>query len=113
MSDKTKREVSLQQQQDAERQRQEDIKSVLATPAGRRFIWALLDERSGVFGPSFAGEAPHTTAYREGVRSVGIELVKELQRVSPGQYVLMVAEQLEELDRRSKELSEAEPDMDE
>lgn len=66
---------------------------MLSTPAGRRFYWRLLDQVAGVFSGTFTGSSQ--TFYAEGRRSVGIDLMREGQRVAPELYVRTLTEQLE------------------
>lgn len=74
-----------------------DLRSVMSTPAGRRFVWRLLTQ-AGLQGSSFASD-PLTTAYNEGRRSVAISLLREAQRAAPELYTQALREQLEhELD---------------
>jgi hypothetical protein len=80
----------------SQHQREEDMKAVLSTPEGRRFFWHLLDDVTRLHAASFTGDAL-TTAYAEGRRSVGIELMTEAQRVALPGYRAMVAEALQEL----------------
>jgi hypothetical protein len=72
-----------------------DLVAVLSTPEGRRFVWDLLDEKAGTFGPSFVGE-PHSTSYNEGRRSVGLGLLVRCQQHAPDLYVQALQEQLAE-----------------
>lgn len=78
--------------EELQRQADEDLRSVLSTVPGRRFVWRLVDGEAGVATPSFAGEQTHGTAYREGKRAVGLQLVLDCQRVAPTDYVQMVSE---------------------
>ncbi len=78
-------------------QHEEDVKAVMATPSGRRFIWHLLEEVTGVFAPSFAGEAL-LTARNEGRRWVGIHVMLEAQRLARDSYTLLMGEQLANLE---------------
>ena len=80
-------------QDDARRQREEDVKAMLSTPAGRRWLWHVLDGVAGLFGGSFSGEGALTSAYNEGRRAVGVALMTEAQRIAPARYVEMVTEQ--------------------
>jgi hypothetical protein len=72
-----------------------DLTAVLSTPEGRRFVWDLLDDKAGTFGPSFVGE-PHATSYNEGRRSVGLGLLVRCQQYAPDLYVQALQEQLAE-----------------
>lgn len=61
---------------------------------GRIVLWSLIDEICGALNGSFAGENTHTTAFAEGKRAVGLEVISWLQRVAPSDYVLMLSEAL-------------------
>ena len=87
-----------------QRQQEEDVRAVLATETGRRFVWALLDGHAGVFGASYTGDGV-SGAYGEGRRSVGIGLMLLVQRLAPDLYVRMVQEQLEALRRDASAVS--------
>jgi hypothetical protein len=89
------------QLEEARLQTQGDAQAVLSTPAGRRFVWRLIDSVARVHGASFCGESTHATAYQEGRRAVGIELLAELQRVAPAAYLLMVEEAMAALRERT------------
>jgi hypothetical protein len=71
----------------------EDLRNVLSTQHGRRFVWRML-EVCGVYSPVFTGE-PLTMSHAEGRRSVGIDLIQEAQRVSCDTYVEMVKEAMD------------------
>lgn len=73
-------------------QADEDLRSVLSTPSGRRFMWSLIDGRAGVHGASFAGEQTHEAAYAEGKRAVGVLLLQDCRRVASSEYLHMLAE---------------------
>jgi len=73
-----------------------DIRAVMETQAGRRVVWWLLDGVAGLHGPSFAGEAT-ATAYNEGRRSVGIDVMQAVQRLTKPAYLLMVEERMRAL----------------
>lgn len=75
------------------KQRDDDLRSVLSAPAGRRFLWRLLVQ-SGLHGASYS-ESPTATAYAEGRRAVAISLMREAQRVTPELYAVALKEQLE------------------
>lgn len=93
-------------EKDRLRQQRADLRAVMSTPAGRRFIWRLIDEVAGVFGPSWTGSSE--TFYREGRRAVGIDLMREVQRTCPAEYVHALNEELaarasEEVERKAVE----------
>jgi hypothetical protein len=86
MTWKARQAVALQQ-------RESDLRAVLDTPEGRRFVWRLL-ETSNLHGGSYTGEA-FSTAFNEGTRAVAMGLLQEAQRVAPNSYVAMVTEAAE------------------
>lgn len=73
-----------------------DLQAVMNTPAGRRLLWRLIEGTSGAFGLSHAGESTHETAFNEGRRAVGLELMADVQREAPTLYVQMLAEEFDE-----------------
>lgn len=72
----------------------EDIKKVLSTPEGRRFIWRLMGE-SGVFRSSFTGPAERTY-FNEGQRDIGLLILKEVNNAKPSAFAQMQNESLSE-----------------
>lgn len=68
-----------------------DLKFILSEAAGRRFVFDLIDRRCLVFSPSYTGNSE--TYLREGMRKVGIEMMQEVQKLFPEQYVKMINEQ--------------------
>jgi hypothetical protein len=83
-----------------------DIRAVMSTQQGRRFVWSLI-ESAGVYAPSFTGAA-ETTAFNEGRRSVGIGLMVAAQRDVPDLYVIALQEQLaaKRLDADTREVAQ-------
>lgn len=99
------REVDERERLAEQQQRDIDLRSVLSTPAGRRFYWRLTDGQCEVMSGSFRGEDTHETAYYEGRRSVGRELIADAQRVASGGYLLMLQEAMSAR-RRTDEAAE-------
>lgn len=95
-------------------QHDEDLKQVLASPVGRRFVWWLIDRAAGAFNRSFAATEAHTN-FNEGRRHVGLLVMTEAQRVSRADYVHMLDESLasqQEADRFRKHAdAEAQTDV--
>ena len=81
-----------------------DLRSVLKSSEGRRFVWKMLSE-CGVFRASFSLNAMQT-AFAEGRRDIGIMLVKELDEADPGAYAQMQREHYSELKSRKHEKEE-------
>lgn len=71
-----------------------DLRAVLDTPAGRRFIWQLIDDTS----LSFDSANPLVTAYREGARGLRLELQQRCKATATELYKAMVREQLSTLE---------------
>lgn len=68
-----------------------DLKFLMNTPQGRRFIWRYL-ETCGVFTSSFTGETSHETAFKEGMRLVGLTLLSDVNKAGPQAYFQMIEE---------------------
>lgn len=66
-----------------------DLKTVMSTPDGRRFIWALLGV-AGIYRTSFTGNSE--TFYREGARNVGLRYLALIEENCPELYLLMYGE---------------------
>jgi len=70
----------------------EDVKAVMATTSGRRFMWRLI-VRAGVYVCSYGVEqSSEHTAFREGGRNSGLRLMAELQEASPALFAEMMQE---------------------
>lgn len=67
-----------------------DVRIVLSTPAGRRFVWRYL-ERCGLFRTSFTGNEG-STFFNEGERNIGIKLLADVNEADPERYLLMMKE---------------------
>lgn len=63
-----------------------DLRVVLSTREGRRFIWRYLCE-SGVFRTSFTGNS--YTYFNEGRREIGIRLMADIDAAQPEAYFQM------------------------
>lgn len=72
-----------------QQQREDDIRLVMQSDVGRRFVWRLLCD-AGLYADTFAAGAPDVTAFRQGRRAQALELLAELQRVVPREVVAMV-----------------------
>ncbi len=79
-------------------QRADDMRTVMGTTEGRRFVWRLLNE-AGLFSSSYTGEAI-SGAFSEGKRAFAVRLMADLQLESRDAYVRMVAERLAALPER-------------
>lgn len=74
-----------------EKASREALISVLSTPGGRNWMWQLL-ERCNVFAQSFVPGDQHGTAFNEGQRSIGLEMMAQITRASPDLLVQLLKE---------------------
>lgn len=70
-----------------------DLIALMKRPDGRRFVWSML-ERCGIFRTSFRPSQPdpYLTAFHEGERNVGLQLMSDIHRLCMADYVLMLKE---------------------
>lgn len=68
----------------------EDVRRLMGSKWGRRFVWRLLS-KAGVFRPSFNVNAM-TMAFNEGYRKFGTELLEQIHLHALEQHDLMVKE---------------------
>lgn len=80
-------------------QRIDDIRVVLSTRAGRRFLWRKLVE-SGLFRSDFYGD-PSYSYFVSGVRNAGCQLLAEIEAADPTAYPRMAQEAKAERDQRT------------
>lgn len=73
-----------------EKIRQEDIKWLMSDKRGRRFIHSLLS-RANVYSSTFNPNSPTVTAFNEGRRREGLELLADINIV-PELYIQMLRE---------------------
>lgn len=84
--------VSRSQQEVAEAQIAEDVRAIMALPAGRRFIYRLIYDICGVENGIWVPSAE--IHYLEGRRSVGIAVKNEAQQIASRDYILMIQERI-------------------
>lgn len=94
--DSRRDEVKARRDSDAKLQADADLREVLSAACGRRVLWRLLERGAEIYGQSFVSGDPLATAFKEGQRSVGLALMRELQRVDAAKYFEMVSEALAE-----------------
>lgn len=64
---------------------QSDLRHVMNSKEGRRFIWRLLGE-TGIYRQSFSSD-PLLMARNEGERNIGLKLLAELMEACPKRYL--------------------------
>jgi hypothetical protein len=98
MNDKTKPYNAADEENVKTRKRKEesvrdrelhDLRTLMGTVEGRRFIWRLLD-RAGVFRTSFTGNS--TTFFNEGMRNIGLIVLADITEACSDNYLLMMKE---------------------
>ena len=75
-------EQKLQKQFARERELN-DLRAIMQTESGRRFVWRLLSI-ADIYAPSFTGNSE--TFYREGRRSIGLVIFKDLHLACYNEY---------------------------
>lgn len=86
-------------QRDQQKRADADLKSIMSTEEGRRFMWRLLS-KSNVFHSSFSPD-PYVAAFKEGCRNFGLEMFEGLHRVCPELYALMADEAAKQQEKQS------------
>jgi hypothetical protein len=76
----------------------DDVRHVLSTPNGRRYMWRYLAE-CGVFQTSFDGSS--RTYFREGERNIGLKILADINEAQPEAYVTMLKE-AQEMEKKTK-----------
>jgi hypothetical protein len=69
----------------------DDLRTVMGTEQGRRFIWDLLGD-AGVYRTSFTGNSE--TFFNEGKRQIGLAILARITETCPGEYLKMQQEAL-------------------
>ena len=98
-----------QRLKDYRRQVAADVKSVLSTEPGRRFLWHVLTNVAGIHSDTFVpgGEdGARTSAVLQGKQRVGHELQALAQKEARAEYVTMVREAMDALNLRGVEDAE-------
>ena len=90
----------------------DDLRAVLGTAYGRRVIWKLVG-RCGVFRASFVQGEADSTAYNEGRRSIGSQLLMEIFDVTPEAYKEMAKQAKEDADELAAIQKDARAQYDE
>lgn len=102
--EETDSEAKTERQLEAEKRKrdreQSDLKKILATPEGRRFVWGLL-EQAGVFRSSFTGNSQ--TFFLEGRRDLGLQLLAKVFAAKPEAFAQMQREVASERKSMGKE----------
>lgn len=85
-----------QQDADAERERLARLEALgvilrIQPAGGRMYLWRILED-AGVFASTFHVD-PHQAAFNEGMRAIGLKLMKDIQQVDGGRaWLQMIGE---------------------
>lgn len=102
---------AAQAERRAEIERRADLREVLRSRSGRRFLWTLLSE-CGLFESSFSSDLA-LMAHKEGERNVGLRLFADLNNVDVGIYHQMALEAQQEAEAEATvPNTKKEPDHD-
>ena len=97
------REQIKQREKERRRQELEDLRSILRIPAGRRFVWRLLED-AGVLKDAFTGNS--NTYYILGKQAFGKILLADILQRFLKEYTKMQAEAETRLRLEKKEGNE-------
>ena len=67
----------------------EDVKAILKTKEGRRFVWKIL-EACGVYRSSMTGNS--LTFFNEGKRDIGLQVLADVMDANPEAFLVMQRE---------------------
>lgn len=87
-----KSQVAAARKAAEERRRQElnDVRRIMHTEEGRRFMWGLLS-RAHMYHTSFDPNN-YKTVFNEGERNIGLQYVAQIHEACAHQYAVMVEE---------------------
>lgn len=89
-ADEHKVKAKAKREERLERKNSDEMRLILSTKEGRRFLWQLVGE-CGVFQCLFDGNGSRTF-FKEGERNVGLKILTRIMDASPDSYVVMSRE---------------------
>lgn len=109
MTDVFDKEAESARLVEKERRRREreltDVREVIDSPQGRRFVWRLLSD-ARVFASCFVAGDPHSTSANEGKRDMGLLILNDLMVARPEAFAQMqrefISEQKQQLEEEKK-----------
>ncbi len=87
----TEHAAAQQQTRNDQRVAVDDMRWLMNDKRGRRFVWRLLEETQA-YSSTFRAGDPHTSAYLEGKRAIGLFVLDVINKHFADQYVLMLQE---------------------
>jgi hypothetical protein len=88
-ADKKQVEEAGREEKFSRKQELADLRNILATEGGRRFVWRYLG-KCGVFKSSFTGNSQ--TFFLEGSRNIGLQIMEDVMAADPDSYIKMAKE---------------------
>jgi len=89
----------------------DDLRKIIKTPEGRRFVWKILSECS-IYKASFTLNSMQT-AFNEGRRDIGLALLADLNEADTFAYAKMQQEYVSELKSKQNEKKKNENEEEE
>ena len=80
----------------------DDLRSVMGTPQGRRFMWGLLGE-TGLYRSSYHPSA--LIHFNEGQRSIGLSLLGRITADCPDLYLTMQGEAIDDQRKQAERMA--------
>jgi hypothetical protein len=77
---------SATREKDQRRREANDLRDVMSMPQGRRVMWRIL-VKAGVYSDGFTGD--NRTFFNEGRRSIGLQLMAELEAAAKEHFIDM------------------------
>ena len=103
--DKSEEDVKSKSQEMLDNRELSDIRFILKSCEGRRFLWKVM-AAAGVFRTSFRGGSSDQTAFNEGKRSIGLDILNSLIEANPKSFTQMQEEYQSDLERRKRKEKE-------
>ena len=82
-----------------------DLRAVMSTAEGRRFVWKMLGD-AGVFRSSFVAGSPEATFFNEGARNFGLVLLGDVMTDASAQYLTMQKEAMNNDQKKREQRSD-------
>lgn len=87
-------DVEAEDQSDRRRIELDDLRRILSMKEGRRVLWRYVGT-ANLMLTSFRGENTHNTAYQEGIKQIGRQMLADIDEADPDAYFQMRKEALE------------------
>jgi len=85
-------EAQISKAEDQEKDRERDLEWILSSMRGRRWMYELIYTKAHVNGGSHVPGCSDSTAYNEGGRAVGNDILENIRMKHPRQFLKMLEE---------------------